>query len=61
MGIFPEIDRAWMTIDNKLFLWDFKERCVRLLALFEALSGVLMSFASSIHAIAPIQCRLQPL
>lgn len=28
MGIFPEIDRAWMTIDNKLFLWDFQERCV---------------------------------
>ncbi|CED85089.1 Nuclear pore complex, Nup155 component (D Nup154, sc Nup157/Nup170) [Phaffia rhodozyma] len=25
MGIFPEIDRAWMTIDNKLFLWDFGE------------------------------------
>lgn len=28
MGIFPEIDRAWMTIDNKLFLWDFQERSV---------------------------------
>jgi nuclear pore complex protein Nup155 len=25
MGIFPSIDRAWMTIDNKLFLWSFHE------------------------------------
>lgn len=23
MGIFPEIQRAWFTVDNKLFLWDY--------------------------------------
>ncbi|TIB67852.1 nucleoporin-domain-containing protein [Wallemia mellicola] len=23
MGLFPEIDRAWITIDNKLYLWDY--------------------------------------
>jgi hypothetical protein len=25
MGIFPEINRVWVTIDNRLFLWDFIE------------------------------------
>lgn len=29
MGLFPDIDRAWMTIDNKLLLWNYKERSVR--------------------------------
>ena len=28
MGLMPEIDRAWVTIDNKLFLWDYVEGCV---------------------------------
>jgi len=23
MGIFPEIERAWFTVDNKLFLWNY--------------------------------------
>lgn len=23
MGLFPEIDRAWIVIDNKLILWDY--------------------------------------
>ncbi|RKP01615.1 hypothetical protein CXG81DRAFT_11769, partial [Caulochytrium protostelioides] len=23
MGLFPEINRAWVTIDNRLFLWDY--------------------------------------
>ncbi|TIB10278.1 hypothetical protein E3P92_02688 [Wallemia ichthyophaga] len=23
MGLFPDIDRAWITIDNKLYLWDY--------------------------------------
>lgn len=27
MGLMPEIDRAWVTIDNKLFLWDYVEGC----------------------------------
>lgn len=25
MGILPEIDRAWITLDHKLFLWDYVE------------------------------------
>lgn len=24
MGLFPEINRAWMSIDNKIFLWSYK-------------------------------------
>ena len=23
MGIFPEINRVWMTIDNNLYLWNY--------------------------------------
>ncbi|KAG8913822.1 hypothetical protein FRC02_005290, partial [Tulasnella sp. 418] len=23
MGLFPEIDRSWITMDNKLYLWDY--------------------------------------
>ena len=23
MGIFPQIDRAWVALNNKLFLWDY--------------------------------------
>jgi nuclear pore complex protein Nup155 len=29
MGLMPEIDRAWVTIDNKLFLWDYVEGCAQ--------------------------------
>ncbi|WWD22088.1 hypothetical protein CI109_106577 [Kwoniella shandongensis] len=25
MGLFPEIERAWFTVDNKLFLWDYSD------------------------------------
>jgi len=25
MGIFPEINRVWATLDNRLFLWDYIE------------------------------------
>lgn len=25
MGLFPEIQRAWFTVDNKLFLWDYND------------------------------------
>jgi nuclear pore complex protein Nup155 len=24
MGLFPEIDRAWVSIDNRLYLWNYK-------------------------------------
>jgi nuclear pore complex protein Nup155 len=23
MGLFPEINRAWITIDKKLYIWDY--------------------------------------
>ena len=25
MGLFEEIERAWFTVDNKLFLWDYTD------------------------------------
>ena len=25
MGLIPEIERVWITIDHKLFLWDYVE------------------------------------
>jgi len=25
MGLFPEINRAWVTIDNRLYLWNYEE------------------------------------
>ena len=28
-GAFPEIGRAWATVDNSLFLWRFDRWCAR--------------------------------
>jgi len=25
MGLLPEINRAWITIDNRLFLWNYED------------------------------------
>jgi nuclear pore complex protein Nup155 len=25
MGLMPEVERVWITIDHKLFLWDYIE------------------------------------
>jgi len=25
MGIFPELDLAWITVDNKLFFWEYRK------------------------------------
>lgn len=25
MGLLPEIERAWLTVDHRLFLWDYKD------------------------------------
>lgn len=25
MGLFPEIERAWVTMDSRLYLWDYNE------------------------------------
>jgi len=42
MGIFPEINRAWLTMDNKLYLWDYghQERFVRVQPIHSAISAV---------------------
>lgn len=26
-GVFPEIRRAWASVDNSLFLWRYDRRC----------------------------------
>lgn len=28
MGVFPEISRAWLTIDNDIFMWNYEDGCV---------------------------------
>ena len=28
MGLLPEIDRAWVTVDHRLLLWDWADGCV---------------------------------
>lgn len=28
MGLMPEIERAWISIDHKLFLWDYVDGSV---------------------------------
>lgn len=28
MGLFPEIERAWITVDHRLFLWDYEDGLV---------------------------------
>lgn len=55
MGLFSEIRRAWLTIDNKLFLWAYpsSEACVNTpqapaysdLYVFEGITDVIMSVA----------------
>ncbi len=28
-GLFPQLRRAWASIDNSLFLWRYDKRCAR--------------------------------
>lgn len=28
MGLMPEIERTWISVENKLLLWDYVEGCV---------------------------------
>lgn len=30
MGVFPEISRAWLTIDNDIFMWNYEDGLVLL-------------------------------
>jgi len=43
MGLFPEIHRAWMTIDNQLYLWNYKEMSD--FTVYDSLDQVIVSAA----------------
>eukprot|EP00178_Gracilaria_changii_P027745 TRINITY_DN911_c0_g1_i1.p1 TRINITY_DN911_c0_g1~~TRINITY_DN911_c0_g1_i1.p1 ORF type:complete len:1361 (-),score=186.81 TRINITY_DN911_c0_g1_i1:8021-12103(-) len=49
MGLFPQINRAWLTIDSKLFLWAYASSPSRGVAndffVFEELSQIIVSVA----------------
>ena len=34
MGVFPEISRAWLTIDNDIFMWNYEDGCVPFYSLY---------------------------
>jgi hypothetical protein len=37
MGLLSEIERVWVAIDHKLFLWDYMEGCVSSLSLLNTI------------------------
>lgn len=41
MGLIPEIDHAWITVDDKLFLWDYRSPSD--FSFFEGMSDVIVS------------------
>ncbi|XP_051972803.1 nuclear pore complex protein Nup155 [Xyrauchen texanus] len=41
MGVFPEISRAWLTIDNDIFMWNFEDGSD--VAYFDGLSETVLS------------------
>jgi nuclear pore complex protein Nup155 len=43
MGLFPEIGRAWMTIDSDIYIWTYEHS--RDVAYFDALSQLILSVA----------------
>ena len=43
MGILPEINRAWISVDNRLYLWDYTSPCSY--TLYNGLSDVIVSVA----------------
>lgn len=43
MGVFPQIGRVWITIDNKLFLWNYEEGSDFLS--YESSSSIIVSVA----------------
>ena len=45
MGLFEDIDRAWFTIDNKLFLWNYTDGYAR-----ASLIGARLTSADAISA-----------
>lgn len=41
MGLIPEINHAWITVDDKLFLWDYRSPTD--FSYFEGMSDVIVS------------------
>lgn len=41
MGLIPEINHAWITVDDKLFLWDYRSPAD--FTYFEGMSDVIVS------------------
>ena len=41
IGLFPEIDRAWLTIDSDIYVWRFQD--CQDLAYFDGLSDTILS------------------
>ena len=44
MGVFPEISRVWVTVDNRLYLWDY-ENPSSVIFPYEALDNVIIAVA----------------
>ena len=47
-GVFPEIRRAWASVDNSLFLWRYDKRCAALDWWCSASSGLRAAFCARI-------------
>jgi hypothetical protein len=45
MGIFPEINRAWVAIDNRLFLWNYNSLEGQSFSTYEGLEQVIVTCA----------------
>jgi nuclear pore complex protein Nup155 len=43
MGLLPEVHRAWISVDNRLYLWDYERRDA--FTLYDGLSDVIFSVA----------------
>lgn len=43
MGIIPEINRIWITIDNLLYLWDYTSRSEDAYVVYEGISEIIYS------------------
>ena len=41
IGLFPEIDRAWLTIDSDIYVWRFEDQTD--LAFFDSLGDAILS------------------
>ncbi len=41
MGLMPEVSRAWLTIDNTIYMWNYQDG--KDLAYFDGLDQVIMS------------------